>query len=352
MFKYFLFSFLLLLPAVIQAQHDSFVMMGEIDGTYTGNVILHYTLNDHVLLSDTVAVRNNTFRFAGALPYPVQAVLELEGLSTPVWVYLDSGLINVKTHADVFTDNQGRQVHDFQLISVSGSHSEKQRSDFFTFWRALVASDRTDTEKSDLLYQRMLALVDAQPHSNLGSDLLRDADMLTAQQARTIYSHLSKEQQALAESNGVKKLLNRLDRTDAGKPFHFIALPDTTGRPVSGERLPHRYILIDFWASWCGPCRRENANLVFLYNQYHKRGFEILGISLDDDRQAWTRAIVHDQLPWPQVSDLAGTNNAAFQYYNLSFVPFNVLLNEQGIIIAKNLTGKKLEERLTALLGK
>lgn len=343
--------FFMLLSARVTGQMRSFIIEGVLEGTYTGNITLHYTLNTHIPVYDTAVVQNNRFRFAGEVPEPLQAVLNLEGLSTAVWIYLDSGLIKVKTHADVFMDNQGRPVNNFQLLSVTGSHSEKLQEDIFTFWHDLAASNRTDAEKSELMFRRILAIVDAQPNSNLGSDLLRDADMLTAAQAKIIFSHLSKDQQSLAESNGVKKLLLRLERTDIGKPYHFIALPDTTGVLLSGEKLPHRYMLIDFWASWCGPCRKENPNLVYLYDRYHKAGFEIVGISLDDSRAHWTRAIVHDQLTWPQISDLAGTGNAAFQYYNLGFVPFNILVDEHGTIVAKDLKGKRLEQVLSSLFA-
>jgi len=349
MVRYILSCVFVVLSLCAAGQSRRFTITGELAGSYTGKVILHYTLNSHAEVSDTSDIQHGVFRFRGEVPEPVQAMLQLEGLSTGAWVYLDSGNIQMKTHTNVFTDSKGRQVQNFQMLSISGSYSETLQGDFYTFWRALMASDNTDSAKAEILFRRLLALVDAQPNSNVGPDLLRDADMLTAAQANTIFQHLSKEQQQLAGSNGVQKLLLRVARTEPGKPYHYIALADTLGRSLSGALLPHRYMLIDFWASWCGPCRQENANLVSLYNRYHSAGFEILGISMDEHRPDWVKAIKHDRLSWPQVSDLKGAGGAAFQYYNLSYLPFNVLVDSKGIIVARDLKGKKLESVLAEL---
>ena len=119
---------------------------------------------------------------------------------------------------------------------------------------------------------------------------------------------------------------------------------------MSGEYIPHKYLLVDFWASGCGPCRREHPNLVSLYRKYHSAGFEIISISLDDERLKWLSAIANDELTWPQLSDLKGMASPAVQYYALSFIPFNVLLDAQGRIIAKDVKGERLQALIAALL--
>ncbi|MBL0043619.1 MAG: TlpA family protein disulfide reductase [Flavobacteriales bacterium] len=105
-------------------------------------------------------------------------------------------------------------------------------------------------------------------------------------------------------------------------------------------------VLIDFWASWCKPCRMENPNVKRVYDQYKGKGFEIIGVSLDRDKGAWTGAIAQDGLPWIHVSDLGFWNNAAAQQYGVSSIPYTVLVGKDGKVLGKNLRGPALEEKL------
>lgn len=135
-----------------------------------------------------------------------------------------------------------------------------------------------------------------------------------------------------------------------GQPAVEIIQADSTGTDLALSSLKGNYVLIDFWASWCGPCRKENPNVVKLYNEMHDKGFEILGVSFDTDRAKWLKAIEDDGLTWPHVSDLQGWSNAAGKLYGVNAIPHTVLLDKEGIIIAKNLRGEELREKLEELL--
>ena len=126
---------------------------------------------------------------------------------------------------------------------------------------------------------------------------------------------------------------------------------DPDDQPVSLTDFRGKVILIDFWASWCGPCRRENPNVVKLYNQYHDKGFDILGVSLDNDRQRWLDAIAKDGLTWHHVSDLKGWKNEVAGMYSVTSIPHTVLLDREGRILGRNLRGQALEDKLAEVFG-
>jgi peroxiredoxin len=125
-----------------------------------------------------------------------------------------------------------------------------------------------------------------------------------------------------------------------------FTMNDTEGKPFSLSQLKGKFVLVDFWASWCGPCRGENPNVVTAYNKFKDRNFTILGVSLDEDKAAWLKAIKNDQLAWKQVSDLKGWQNATVSLFGYDGIPYNILLDPQGKIIATSLRGDQLLAKL------
>lgn len=134
-----------------------------------------------------------------------------------------------------------------------------------------------------------------------------------------------------------------------GMPAPDIALPNPEGDTVKLSSLRGKYVMIDFWAAWCKPCRMENPNVVRLYNKYKDQGFEIYGVSLDRTKEAWVDAIQADQLGWTHVSDLKYFDSEAASLYNINAIPATILLDREGNIIAKNLRGQELAEKLAEL---
>ncbi|WP_232516347.1 TlpA disulfide reductase family protein [Chitinophaga caeni] len=145
-------------------------------------------------------------------------------------------------------------------------------------------------------------------------------------------------------NNFIQKAKNQPDAPD-------FTQNDTEGKPVKLSQFRGKYVLVDFWASWCGPCRQENPHVVKAYQKYKSKNFVILGVSLDDNRNNWLKAIRQDQLGWTQVSDLKGWNNAVALQYGVRSIPQNFLVDPNGKIIASNLRGVQLEKTLEMIFA-
>ena len=165
-----------------------------------------------------------------------------------------------------------------------------------------------------------------------------------ANKANTSLPQLPMVQQFVAMVESMKKLA-------IGQVAPEIALPNPDGEIIKLSSLRGNYVLVDFWAKWCKPCRMENPNVVRMYNKYNEKGFEVYGVSLDRSKEDWLRAIEEDRLRWTQVSDLKFWQSEAARTYNVTAIPFALLLDPEGKIIGKNLRGAVLEAKLAELFG-
>jgi peroxiredoxin len=148
----------------------------------------------------------------------------------------------------------------------------------------------------------------------------------------------------------IENIVEKAKLTAVGMPAPDFTNNNVNDKPVSLSSLKGKYVLLDFWASWCGPCRQENPSVVKAFHKYHDKGFDILGVSLDDTKTDWIQAIKKDGLEWTQVSDLKGWQASAASLYGVKGIPMNYLLDKNGIIVAKGLRGDDLERKLAEFL--
>jgi peroxiredoxin len=195
--------------------------------------------------------------------------------------------------------------------------------------------------------QRKLSYIENNPDSYLNPIFLSEISGIEDQKLIGLYNSLNSR----AKKNHIGRHIKyKIDSLMLGSTLPDFILPDTAGNLMTLHNLQKQYVLIDFWASWCIPCRQENPNIKLAYEKYKSKKFTVVGISVDHERARWIKAIHDDGLPWQQLSDLKGLNNTAFRKYALNKVPSNFLVGPDGKILAIDLRGDKLLSELNRLL--
>jgi peroxiredoxin len=253
------------------------------------------------------------------------------------------------------------------LQVIQGSvASNKQLSDSYTkiIIKYQAANQSGDAANVAILQKQMdsieVAMTDLQknfvktnPKSYVSPSILASLSYeMEADEIESMISGLDTAIAALPQMKDLKERVSVMKAVSVGQKAPDFTLSDVEGNPVAlSSKVGSKLLLVDFWAAWCQPCRQENPNVVKIYNEFHKKGFDVFGVSLDRTKDDWVKAIANDKLTWTHVSDLKWWNNAAAKLYAVQAIPANFLLDEKGIIIGRNLRGADLYNKVNEVLG-
>lgn len=370
--KRIILTILCALPFMVMAQ-DKFEISGNLSKTVNNKmVVLSYKNSAGKDKNDTAAVNSGKFTFKGETAFGNRSYLSLVPLKKdslnrrmqPDYqaFYLEKGKYQVVGTDSMTTAKiTGAQAQTDFLVytSLMDTMQAHYRVLANRYMKARSAKDEAAMKQVQVegkpLGVRMNAALDAfifsHPDSYVTLDLVatEKAAVIDPKVFDPYYKSLSKR--VMGSFNG-QKLAARYQKAmqlSIGKTLDFTQTDDK-GNEFKLSSLRGKYVLVDLWASWCAPCRAENPNLLKAYNTLKDRKFEIVGISLDETKAAWLKAVAQDKMPWAQVSDLKGFKNEVAVKFGITAIPQNVLIDPQGMIIGKNLRGEDLTEQLSALI--
>jgi peroxiredoxin len=328
-----IFGILILLFISCNQQSDTeFSLTGKTNGIENGTMIyLDNADSQNIDLIDSTTVENNNFVFNTKLTNsPLQVALWTDDEH-----YRFIWLENNKMTFDASKSN-------FENAKVTGSDIEN-----------LAQSLRKELENltEENQRKREIEFIKTHPNSIVSAEILSTYSTTFGQKETKELFDLFSEQNKKSKYGKIIETYIKLNvEPKIGEQFVDFEMIDQNGELQKLSDLKGKTIFLDFWASWCAPCRKENPNLVKTYNKFKSKGFEIFAVSLDENKENWLKAIKKDNLNWYHVNDLKGNGNKASLIYGVEGIPDSFLIDENGIIIARDLRGKELNEKLTELL--
>ncbi len=343
----------------------SVTISGKIDGIEDGMLELATLASDSVAM-DSVEIKGGKFSYEVDVKEASPYVMRVSGRAgQPLFFYADPGKVTITGHADSLQKaavKGGRNQEIFAELDVKMKEvQEMQQGLQQEFMMAQSSGDTTvikgiearfveGNEKLMVFAKELAGKNPGNPVSAfIAANFMNDPAKM--EDLKVVYEKFTPAVQASYYGKQLGEALKAAAVTSVGALAPDFAQPDADGNNLQLSSLRGKVVLVDFWASWCAPCRAENPNVVAAYNKYKEKGFEILGVSLDESSEAWKKAIVDDKLAWHQVGDMKGWGNDAVQLYGIRAIPASFLLDKEGKIIARDLRGEALDKKLAEILN-
>lgn len=366
--------FLLLTTTLISCSNvgkEEFLLNGTIKGIPDGKLVILERLDDSLgpIKVDTAKVKEGKFTFKGKILEPSMHSLRVETVQSSSYIVIENGEIDIDIIKDsVFQNKMSGTYNNDQLFEFNkkGIENEKKKKDFGKKYQAtfLLAQNKKDTvtmkdirtkyenlEKSfkteieGYIKEHPKALISALLIGSLFNEFEPNMTKI-----ETLYNGLDKSIKDSKAGKSIVKNIKEFKTVKEGRRAPEFAAPNPEGKKVTLKESLGKVTIVDFWASWCGPCRKENPNMVALYNEFHDKGLNIIGVSLDDDADKWKEAIAKDKLAWTQVSNLKKWKDPIAIQYGVESIPKTYVLNSFGVVVAKDLSGEALKAKIIELL--
>ena len=370
------FLFALALPAILiscnKAGKDEFVLTGTVKGSDGKNIVLERQDDSLGVVSvDTVKIENGKFTFTGTILEPSVHSLSIQEEPARPYLIVEEGEIHIDINKDTVSNSKLSGTYNNEQLMVFNDIATKirdkmmkmQKSREGEIMRARQTQDtvafnklRKEFEAVDKEMQAATAdYIKSHPKAFISAILINNmfrTPKPDVEQIRALYNGLDASVKETKAAKTVLKTLDDIKRVGVGKLAPDFSAPNPEGKIVSLGESVGKVTIIDFWASWCGPCRAANPELVAIYNEFHPKGLNIIGVSLDKPGAAdqWKAAIAKDKLTWTQISNLKHWDDPIAVTYGVRSIPKMLILNERGLIIAEDLHGDALRKKLNEFL--
>ncbi|HNY01864.1 MAG TPA: TlpA disulfide reductase family protein [Bacteroidales bacterium] len=359
-----LLLFVVAILAGCTGPRGEYAIKGHVNKIDTGLVFLQKFEADKWVNTDSTRLEKGSFVFKGKVDLPELIHISLPSSQLILPVFVENTAIQIEINPDTVEKSvvTGSPTHDiFKQYQTMTDAINAKMDVVYSDWKA--AKEKSDTlgmKRNDSLSTALDAemkkqLVDFAKTNNKSVVspyiVLRNSWQFELPELEQIVGSMDTTLNASMYLKSLRERVRVLQSVQVGQPAPDFSMNDSTGKPVQLSSLKGKVLLVDFWASWCSPCRAENPNVVKAWQAYNKKGFDVLGCSFDQNREKWIKAVKDDKLTWTHVSDLKGWGNAAGKLYGVNSIPANVLLDKDQKIIGRNLRGEDLMKKLEEILG-
>ena len=368
-FKVLGLSFLFFLNSC-GSSDNQFELIGNADvSDGTMIYVLQADQNNQPYIKDSTSVQSNSFKFKGVSSTPQISYIQVEGVNGYVLAILENGDIKADIDKDDISNSKvygTKSNDDFikyksetkSLVDIMNNISSEAQNaimsgDVVTAME--LEKEYNSKEREVMLYEWDFIVDNLDSYmSALLLEVFMIENKVNKDSIIDVYESFSNRIKVSDVGKNIADLLSQFeDPIEVGEIAPDFTAPSIDGPDVtlSNELVNNKVTLLDFWAAWCRPCRIENPNLVRLHKKYKDAGFDIIGVSLDRTREQWEQAVIDDNLPWTQVSNLNFWNDPVARRYSIRAIPQSYLLNKDGLVMGKNLRGQELEDRILSLLN-